>query len=225
MPRVVETSAPVIVLGRTVLKQLGCDESIIGQHVHVNGNRFLVTGVLEAKGSIFGEDQDKTVMIPYTAALDLLPDRRRWVFFLAEATSEAELDDVLPPRVRRPCALTKAPAPSGTGPKRVAVLPFENLGPAEDEYFADGVTDASNGLEAVDKAAGVQMLNGQINIRGSTGYVQGLNSRVLLLVDGVPMNQGDRGGINWDLLPVDEVKRAEVARRYAAEIRELYEGH
>jgi len=46
--------------------------------------------------------------------------------------------------------------------------------------------------EAVDKAAGVQILNGQINIRGSTGYVQGLNSRVLLLVDGVPMNQGDR---------------------------------
>ncbi|HEY7635344.1 MAG TPA: protein kinase [Gemmatimonadales bacterium] len=33
----------------------------------------------------------------------------------------------------------------GTGPKRLAVLPFENLGPAEDEYFADGVTDAVRG--------------------------------------------------------------------------------
>jgi serine/threonine protein kinase/tetratricopeptide (TPR) repeat protein len=33
----------------------------------------------------------------------------------------------------------------GVGPKRVAVLPFENLGPAEDEYFADGVTDAVRG--------------------------------------------------------------------------------
>ena len=50
--------------------------------------------------------------------------------------------------------------------------------------------------EAVDKAPGVQFLNGQVNIRGSTGYVQGLGSRVLLLVDGVPANQGDRGGIN-----------------------------
>src|SRR5437867_540118 len=66
--------------------------------------------------------------------------------------------------------------------------------------------------EAVDKAPGIQMLNGQINIRGSTGYVQGLNSRVLLLVDGVPMNQGDRGGINWDLLPVDNVERVEVVK-------------
>ncbi len=66
--------------------------------------------------------------------------------------------------------------------------------------------------EAVDWAAGVQMLNGQINIRGSTGYVQGLGARVLLLVDGVPMNQGDRGGINWDLLPVDNIDRIEVVK-------------
>jgi iron complex outermembrane receptor protein len=66
--------------------------------------------------------------------------------------------------------------------------------------------------EAVDKAAGVQMLNGQINIRGSTGYVQGLNSRVLLLVDGVPLNQGDRGGINWDLLPVDQIERVDILK-------------
>jgi outer membrane receptor protein involved in Fe transport len=66
--------------------------------------------------------------------------------------------------------------------------------------------------EAVDKAAGVQILNGQINIRGSTGYVQGLNSRVLLLVDGVPMNQGDRGGINWDLLPADQIERVDILK-------------
>lgn len=66
--------------------------------------------------------------------------------------------------------------------------------------------------EAVDKAPGVQFLNGQVNLRGSTGYVQGLNSRVLLLVDGVPMNQGDRGGIHWDLLPVDQIERVEVVK-------------
>lgn len=66
--------------------------------------------------------------------------------------------------------------------------------------------------EAVDKAPGVQFLNGQVNIRGSSGYVQGLGSRVLLLVDGVPANQGDRGGINWDLVPVDEIDRVEVVK-------------
>jgi len=66
--------------------------------------------------------------------------------------------------------------------------------------------------EAIDKVPGVQLLNGQINIRGSTGYVQGLNSRVLLLVDGVPLNQGDRGGINWDLVPVDQVERVDILK-------------
>lgn len=66
--------------------------------------------------------------------------------------------------------------------------------------------------EAVDKVPGVQLLNGQINIRGSSGFVVGVGSRVLLLVDGVPANQGDRGGISWDLVPVDRIERVEVVK-------------
>jgi iron complex outermembrane receptor protein len=66
--------------------------------------------------------------------------------------------------------------------------------------------------EAVDKAPGVQFIDGQVNVRGSSGFVQGLGSRVLLLVDGVPANQGDRGGINWDLVPVDRIARVEVVK-------------
>jgi iron complex outermembrane receptor protein len=56
------------------------------------------------------------------------------------------------------------------------------------------------------------MVNGQTNVRGSTGYVQGLNARVLMTVDGVPMNQGDRGGISWDLLAVDEIQSLEILK-------------
>ena len=66
--------------------------------------------------------------------------------------------------------------------------------------------------EAIDHAPGVQFVNGQVNLRGSTGYVQGLNSRVLMTVDGVPMNQGDRGGISWDLLPVDEIESVQILK-------------
>ncbi len=66
--------------------------------------------------------------------------------------------------------------------------------------------------EAVDKAPGVLFLNGQVNIRGSSGFVEGLGSRVLLLVDGVPANEADRGGIDWDILPLDEVQRVEVVK-------------
>jgi TolB-like protein len=35
----------------------------------------------------------------------------------------------------------RAAVPEATGPKRIAVLPFENLGSVEDAYFADGITD------------------------------------------------------------------------------------
>ncbi|HTR20088.1 MAG TPA: TonB-dependent receptor [Gemmatimonadales bacterium] len=66
--------------------------------------------------------------------------------------------------------------------------------------------------EAVNYAPAVQMIDGQVNIRGSSGFVNGLGSRVLLLVDGVPMNQADRGGINWDVLPVDEIDHVEIAK-------------
>jgi outer membrane receptor protein involved in Fe transport len=66
--------------------------------------------------------------------------------------------------------------------------------------------------EAVNKAPGVLFLNGQVNIRGSSGFVEGVGSRVLLLVDGVPANEGDRGGIDWDLVPLDVVERVEVVK-------------
>lgn len=66
--------------------------------------------------------------------------------------------------------------------------------------------------DAIARLPGVQVLDGQINIRGSSGYTKGLGSRVLLLVDGVPANQGDRGGIDWDLIPVAEVERVEVLK-------------
>src|SRR3989449_9528203 len=66
--------------------------------------------------------------------------------------------------------------------------------------------------EAVNKAPGVLFLNGQVNIRGSSGFVEGLGSRVLLLVDGVPANQGDRGGIDWDMGPLAQVERVEVVK-------------
>src|SRR5207244_1324593 len=46
--------------------------------------------------------------------------------------------------------------------------------------------------EAVDKAPGVQFLNGQVNIRGSTGYVQGLGGSATTPGDGRALTSADR---------------------------------
>ncbi len=84
----VDNGAYVCVLGRSLLQLLECDESIIGDYVQIGDARFLVLGLLQSKGSVFGDDQDKTVMIPYTTSLKLWPERRDQVPFLAEAIDE-----------------------------------------------------------------------------------------------------------------------------------------
>jgi outer membrane receptor for ferrienterochelin and colicins len=76
---------------------------------------------------------------------------------------------------------------------------------------------ATQGIdEAVALVPGVELLDGQISIRGSSGYARGVGSRVLLLVDGVPANEGDRNGIDWDLLPLTEIERVEVVKGTAS---------
>lgn len=91
-PADVNNRAHVVVLGRSVLRGLGADDSIIGEYVSVDGSRFLVIGVLQNKGGMMGNDQDNTIMIPYTTAISLYPDLRHSLPFLAEAESEEDID-------------------------------------------------------------------------------------------------------------------------------------
>jgi outer membrane receptor for ferrienterochelin and colicins len=61
-------------------------------------------------------------------------------------------------------------------------------------------------------ASGVNFIGSQINIRGSSGYNYGAGSRVLFLVDGVPVMPGDSGDIKWDLVPVNQIERIEIIK-------------
>lgn len=96
------------------------------------------------------------------------------------------------------------------GPSRIVADAVTSVAVVDEESIARRAVVRVD--EAIDRAPGVQVLNGQINIRGSTGYAQGVNSRVLLLVDGAPANQGDRGGISWDLVPIDDIERVEIVK-------------
>jgi iron complex outermembrane receptor protein len=60
--------------------------------------------------------------------------------------------------------------------------------------------------------SGVQIIDGQLNIRGNSGYTRGAGSRVAMLVDGVPAMAYDNGGIYWEAIPVDEIERVEVLK-------------
>jgi putative ABC transport system permease protein len=65
----VERAAPVCVVGNTVSQQLFVGENPIGKTVRLRDMPCQVIGVLAAKGqSGFGQDQDDTILLPYTTA-------------------------------------------------------------------------------------------------------------------------------------------------------------
>jgi putative ABC transport system permease protein len=61
----------VVVLGRTVVRELFGDESPLGKPIRIAEGRFRVIGVMEQKGTTMGFDMDDLVFIPATTAEDL----------------------------------------------------------------------------------------------------------------------------------------------------------
>ena len=69
---------------------------------------------------------------------------------------------------------------------------------------------------ALDKIPGVQMIDGQANIRGGSGYSYGAGSRVMLLIDDMPALQVDAGFPNWGDVPVENIAQIEVLKGAAS---------
>lgn len=59
---------------------------------------------------------------------------------------------------------------------------------------------------------GINFQESQINIRASSGYSRGVGSRVMMLVDGVPLLTGDTGEITFESVPVSQIDRVEVVK-------------
>lgn len=70
--------------------------------------------------------------------------------------------------------------------------------------------------DALQKIPGVTVIDGQANIRGGSGFSQGAGSRVLLLVDDIPILNADAGFPNWDDVPIESVEQIEVVKGAAS---------
>ncbi len=66
--------------------------------------------------------------------------------------------------------------------------------------------------ESLDKIPGVQIIGGQANIRGGAGFSYGAGSRVMLLVDDLPILSADAGFPHWDDLPVENIQQVEILK-------------
>ena len=87
----------------------------------------------------------------------------------------------------------------GPGVKSLAVLPFENLGPAQDEYFADGVADAIRGKLAALPALQITASSSSGEYKGTTKRPEQIGRELgvdYLLVGKVRWQKGSQGGQN-----------------------------
>lgn len=57
------------IIGHDIQEELFQNVNPVGKNIRVAGHQYRVIGVMEEKGSVFGQSQDEFVLIPYTAAL------------------------------------------------------------------------------------------------------------------------------------------------------------
>ena len=85
----VRSASKVCLLGSTVATALFGDQNPVGESVRIKNFPFRVIGVLETKGgNTQGQDQDDTVVAPYTTVMRLLKGRNRIDMFMVSAVSQ-----------------------------------------------------------------------------------------------------------------------------------------
>jgi len=77
----------VCVLGRDVVNKLEVNDGIVGRYVMIDSTRVKVIGIMERKGSFFGDSQDNFILMPHTTALQIFPESRNFLAFNCSALS------------------------------------------------------------------------------------------------------------------------------------------
>ena len=91
----VTSVAKVAVLGQTVVSQLFPNGNAIGATVLIKGAPFTVIGELQPMGqSGVGQDQDDTILIPYTSAMERFTGLTTVNSLMVSAANEEQIDNV-----------------------------------------------------------------------------------------------------------------------------------
>jgi outer membrane receptor for Fe3+-dicitrate len=77
------------------------------------------------------------------------------------------------------------------------------------DFLKTHITDAQ---ELINKTPGIEILDGQASIRGGSGFSYGVGSRVLALIDGLPVVSPDAGNIKWQFLPLENISQIEIIK-------------
>ena len=69
---------------------------------------------------------------------------------------------------------------------------------------------------ALDQTPGLNILDGEPQIRGGSGFTFGVGSKVAVMVDDMPMLSGDAGRPEWGFIPVENISQIEVIKGAAS---------
>ena len=58
----------------------------------------------------------------------------------------------------------------------------------------------------------VQLIDGQLNIRSGSGWSYGTGSRVLVMVDDMPILSADQGEVDFNLIPMETIDKIEIIK-------------
>ena len=87
------------------------------------------------------------------------------------------------------------------------------------EVLGPQLIESSNNVtieSSIQKIPGVNVIDGQANIRGGSGYSYGAGSRVLLLMDDIPLLTADAALANWNFVPMENIGQIEVIKGAAS---------
>jgi putative ABC transport system permease protein len=92
----VKAAAKVCVLGQTVVDNLFPNGDAVGQIVRIKNVPFKVVGVLDKKGgNMMGQDQDDTVVVPYTTVMKRLAGKTRLDMIAVSAASAGQVQEAM----------------------------------------------------------------------------------------------------------------------------------
>jgi iron complex outermembrane receptor protein len=66
--------------------------------------------------------------------------------------------------------------------------------------------------DGINQIPGVSFIDGQASIRGGSGWSYGAGTRVLVLLDDMPMVSGDANQVQWSYIPIESIEQVEVLK-------------
>lgn len=76
--------------------------------------------------------------------------------------------------------------------------------------------NTTNVANVMQQVPGVAIVDQGASIRGGGGYSYGAGSRVMVLIDDLPLLTGDAGDVKWDFIPTENIAQIEVIKGAAS---------